>query len=149
VSFRLVYLCLVGVVGWLALLTRSDAALAAEILVPRHEVVVLPRRDPRPPRLSWPDRAVFAALASVLPRQVRAAPGGPSDAAALAPAADHEEVDLSEPDRQTVGQRRDPRPGAAPGGGEFPLGIQPCGSAVNCSASGIGSGPARSGGSSP
>jgi hypothetical protein len=39
---------LVRVLGWLALLARSDAAKDVEILVLRHEVAVLRRHTPRP-----------------------------------------------------------------------------------------------------
>ena len=67
---RLVYLFMVRVSSWLALLARSDAAKDVEILVLRHEISVLRRQVSRP-QLDWADRAVLAALARLLPGRLR------------------------------------------------------------------------------
>jgi len=71
VSVRLIYVLTVRVFGWLILLGRSDGAKDVEILVLRREVAALRRQVARP-KLSWTDRALFAALARLLPRELRA-----------------------------------------------------------------------------
>jgi putative transposase len=69
-SFRLLYLIMVRVLGWLVLLGGSQASKNAEIMVLRHEVMVLRRQVPRL-RPDWADRAILAALARLLPAALR------------------------------------------------------------------------------
>jgi putative transposase len=69
-TLRLLYLLFCQALRWLALLARSSAAKEAELLILRHEVVVLRRQVSRP-RVDWADRAVLAGLARLLPRPTR------------------------------------------------------------------------------
>ena len=59
-----------GLYDWLVLLGRSAPSKDAQLLVPRHEVAVLRRANPRP-LLDWADRAILAALIRLLPAKLR------------------------------------------------------------------------------
>jgi putative transposase len=48
VSFRLLYLIFIRLLDWLTLLSRASSSKNVEILILRHEVVVLRRTNPRP-----------------------------------------------------------------------------------------------------
>ena len=58
VLVRLLYRFTVLVLSWLALLAKSSASKNVEILVLRHEVAVLRRKNPKP-RIDWIDRAML------------------------------------------------------------------------------------------
>ena len=69
-AVRLLYLILLRVLGWITLLARSEASKDAEILVLRHQVLVL-RRQVGAPKPSWADRAIISARVRRIPRTRR------------------------------------------------------------------------------
>jgi hypothetical protein len=71
VCLSLIYRFFVTVLSWFVLLARSSASKDVELLVLRQEIAVLRRQAGRP-RLTWSDRAVIAAFARLLPKQLRA-----------------------------------------------------------------------------
>jgi putative transposase len=70
VAVKLIYQMFAKLLSWIVLHARSDTANEIEILVLRHQLAVLQRREPRP-RIRWTDRAVLAALTRLLPARLR------------------------------------------------------------------------------
>ena len=68
---RFVFLLITRVASWLRLSRREEAWKTAEILILRHQLAVLQRQQPRRPNLNWADRALLAALLSVIPKARR------------------------------------------------------------------------------
>jgi hypothetical protein len=68
---RFAFLLITRVASWLRLSWREEARQTAEILILRHHLAVLQRRQPRRPNVNWADRALLAALLSVIPKARR------------------------------------------------------------------------------
>jgi transposase InsO family protein len=68
---RFVFLLIMRLAAWLRLSRREEAWKTAEILILRHQLAVLQRRQPRRPKLNWADRALLATLLSVIPKARR------------------------------------------------------------------------------
>ena len=77
---RFVFLMITRTVSWLRLSRRAETWKTAEILLLRHQLAVLQRRQPGRPNLRWADRALLATLLDMIPRarrrglRLRAAP---------------------------------------------------------------------------
>ena len=70
---RFVFLLPTRLTAWLRLARGEEAWKTAEILILRHQLAVLQRRQPRRPRLDWADRALLATLLTVIPKARRQA----------------------------------------------------------------------------
>jgi len=68
---RFVFLLITRSAAWLRLSRRGETWKTAEILILRHQLAVLQRRQPRCPKLTWADRALLAALLAVIPQARR------------------------------------------------------------------------------
>ena len=67
----LTFLRITRLAAWLRLSRREEAWKTAEILILRHQLAVLQRRQPRRPKLDWADRALLAVLLGVIPKARR------------------------------------------------------------------------------
>src|SRR5216684_2553834 len=65
---RFVFLLITRVATGLRLSRREEVWKTAEILILRHQLAVLRRRQPPRPKLNWADRALLAALLGVIPK---------------------------------------------------------------------------------
>jgi len=68
---RFVFLLITRTVSWLRLSRRGETWRIAEILILRHQLAVLQRRQPCRPGLNWADRALLASLLGVIPKARR------------------------------------------------------------------------------
>src|SRR6266581_805627 len=68
---RFVFLLITRVAAGLRLSRREEMWKTAEILILRHQLSVLQRRQPRRPKLNWADRALLATLLGVIPKARR------------------------------------------------------------------------------
>jgi putative transposase len=68
---RFVFLLITRTASWLRLSRREETWKAAGILILRHQLTVLQRRQPRRPDLDWADRAWIATLLAVIPKACR------------------------------------------------------------------------------
>ena len=68
---RFVFLLITRLAGWLRLSRREEAWRTAEILILRHQLAVLQRRQPHRPNLDWADRALIATLLGLIPKARR------------------------------------------------------------------------------
>jgi putative transposase len=64
---RFVFLLITRVASGLRLSRREQAWQTAKILILRHQLAVVQRRQPRRPNVNWADRALLAALPGVIP----------------------------------------------------------------------------------
>jgi hypothetical protein len=62
---RFVFLLITRLAAWLRLSRREEAWMTAEILILRHQLAVLQRRQPCHTTVDWADRALFATLLGV------------------------------------------------------------------------------------
>src|ERR1700685_867053 len=70
---RFVFLPVTRTATWLRLSRREETWRIAEILILRHQLAVLQRRQPCRPNLDWADRALLATLLAVMPKARRQA----------------------------------------------------------------------------
>jgi len=65
---RFVFLLTMRLAAWQRLSQHEETWKTAEILILRHQLAVLQRRQPRHPNLNWADRALIATLLSLIPK---------------------------------------------------------------------------------
>jgi putative transposase len=68
---RFVFLLITRLAAWLRLSRREETWQTTEILILRHQLAVLQRRQPHRPKLNWADRGLLAALLGVIPKARR------------------------------------------------------------------------------